>query len=173
MSNWLINALAVELDPSDIHVEENHPDVESVRLDDTVSAPVMGAAVPALSIDDVSVDEAAGSAVFTVSLSEASTGVETVNYASADVSALAGADYTTVSGSLSFALGETSQTITVPILEDADIEVDETFTVTLSNEGGATLADDTGIGTIIDNDTPSLSIDDVTVDEAAALRCLP
>ncbi|MGB5299593.1 MAG: Calx-beta domain-containing protein, partial [Thiogranum sp.] len=164
---WLINALAVSLHASDIHVVENRPDVESIRLDDTVSAPVMGAAVPALSIDDVSVDEAAGSAVFTVSLSEASTGVETVDFASADISALAGADYTAVSGQLSFTLGETSQTITVPILEDADIEVDETFTVTLSNAGGATLADDTGIGTISDNDTPSLSIDDVTVDEAA------
>ena len=164
---WLINAMAVSLHASDIHVVENRPDVESIRLDDTVSAPVMGAAEPALSIDDVSVDEAAGSAVFTVSLSEASTGVETVDYASADVSALAGVDYTTVSGQLSFALGETSQTITVPILEDADIEVGETFTVTLSNAVGATLAIDIGIGTIIDNDTPSLSIDDVTVDEAA------
>jgi len=164
---WLINALAVRLSASDIRVVEKRPGVESIRLDYTVSAPVMGAAEPALSIDDVSVDEAAGSAVFTVSLSEPSTGVETVDFASADVSALAGADYTAVSGQLTFAVDETSRTITVPILEDPDIEVDETFTVTLSNAVGATLADASGIGTILDNDTPSLSIDDVTVDEAA------
>ena len=164
---WLINALAVRLSAQDIRVVGKRPDVESIRLDDTVSAPVMGAAEPAVSIDDVSVDEAAGSAVFTVSLSEPSTGVETVDFTSADVSALAGADYTAVSGQLTFAVDETSQTITVPILEDPDIEVDETFTITLSNAVGATFADDTGIGTILDNDTPSLSIDDVSVDEAA------
>ncbi len=164
---WLINALAARLPASAIRAVERRPDVESVHLDYTVSAPVMGAAEPALSIDDVSVDEAAGSVVFTVSLSAASTGVEMVDYASADVSAVDGADYTAVSGQLSFAVGESSQTITVPILEDSLIEVDESFTVTLSNEMGATLADDIGIATITDNDTPSLSIDDVTVDEAA------
>ena len=47
-------------------------------------------------------------------------------------------------------------------------EPSETFTVTLSSPSGATVADDEGIGTIIDNDgSPSLSIGDVTVGEGA------
>ena len=126
-------------------------------------------AAPTLSIDDVTVDEAAGTATFTVSLSAASGQTVTVNYATANGTATSGADYTTTNGTLNFAPGDLTQTITVPILEDLLDELDETFTVTLSNPSAtATIADGTGIGTIVDNDAaPTLSIDDVTVDEAA------
>ncbi len=57
---WLTNSLAAHLPASAIRKVEKFPAVESIRLDYTVSAPVMAAAEPTLSIDDVTVDEAAG-----------------------------------------------------------------------------------------------------------------
>ncbi|MGF1520815.1 MAG: Calx-beta domain-containing protein [Leptolyngbyaceae cyanobacterium] len=124
---------------------------------------------PDLSIDDVTVNEDDGTATFTVSLSEASNTEVTVDFATADGTAVAGSDYTSTSGTLTFAAGETTQTLTVDILNDADVEVDdETFTVSLSNANGAAIADLTGIGTIVDDDAallPELSIDDITVNE--------
>jgi Domain of unknown function (DUF4394)/Calx-beta domain len=64
---------------------------------------------------------------------EAPRGTTTVNYATADGSAAAGADYTAVSGTLEFGEGQTTATIEVPLTADAAHEPDETFTVTLSN----------------------------------------
>src|SRR6185436_6173530 len=125
-------------------------------------------ATPSLSIDDVSVNENAGTATFTVTLSAASGQAVSVNYSMSDGTATDGNDYTAGSGTLNFAAGVTSQTITVPILNDALDEADETYTVNLSGASNATIADATGLGTIVDNDaTPSLSIDDVSVNENA------
>src|SRR6185369_6375356 len=79
-----------------------------------------------------------------------------------------GSDYTAGTGTLNFAAGVTTQTITVPITDDLLDELDEDFTVSLANPTNATIADAVGVGTIVDNDaTPSLSIDDVTVNENA------
>ena len=126
-------------------------------------------APPSLSIGDVTVDESAGTATFTVTLSAASGLAVTVDYATANGTALDGSDYNRASGTLNFAAGETTKTFTVPILEDAIDELDETFTATLSNPTAtATIADATGLATITDNDaTPALSINDVTVNEGA------
>ena len=125
-------------------------------------------ATPTLSINDVTVNEAAGTAMFTVTLSAASGLPVSVDFAMANGTATVGADYTAMSGTLNFAPGDLTQTISVPISEDVLDELDETFTVTLSNELNATIADGTGTGTITDNDaTPTLSINDVTVNEAA------
>lgn len=125
-------------------------------------------ATPSLSIGDVSVDESAGMAVFTATLSAVSGLDVSVDYATSDGSALAGLDYTGVASTiLSMPAGTITNTITVAILEDALDEADETFTVTLSNPVNAVLTNDEGIGTIVDNDaTPTISIEDVTVDEA-------
>ncbi|WP_293776083.1 Calx-beta domain-containing protein [uncultured Oxalicibacterium sp.] len=109
---------------------------------------------PSLSINNVSVNESAGTATFTVTLSAASGQNVTVNYASNNGTATAGSDYTAVSGSLTFSPGQTTKTITVPIINDTVAESSETFTVTLSNPGNATIATATGTGTIIDNDQP-------------------
>src|SRR5258705_269594 len=75
-------------------------------------------------------------------------------------------DYTAGAGTLSFAAGVTTQTITVPITEDLLDELDENFTVNLANPTNATIADGTTAELIAVNDaTPSLMIDDVTVNE--------
>jgi hypothetical protein len=99
---------------------------------------------PAISINDVTVDEAANTASFTVSLSGASGLPVSVNYSMANGTAGA-ADYTAGSGTVNFAAGVTTQTITVPILEDTLDEVNETFTVNLAGPTNATIADAQGI----------------------------
>ncbi|WP_375328120.1 Calx-beta domain-containing protein [Microcystis sp. BLCC-F210] len=76
---------------------------------------------------------------YTVSLSNPSTRTITVQYATANGTALAGSDYTTSIGTLTFNPTETTKTITVPILDNSVNELNETFTLTLSNPTNATL----------------------------------
>ena len=76
---------------------------------------------------------------FAVTLSRAASGPVSVDYATADGTATAGADYTATSGTLTFAVGETEKTVSVALLDDAIDEGKETFTLTLSNPRGAFL----------------------------------
>jgi hypothetical protein len=89
-------------------------------------------------------------AVFTVSLSAASTLPVTVNYSTADGTAtVAGNDYVPTSGTLTFAPGGTTQTITVVINSDRKEDADETFFIDLSGAINALLLEDQGLGTIV------------------------
>ena len=129
--------------------------------------------LPTLSIGDATVDEG-GTARFEVTLSAASAQTVTVAYATVDGTAIQGTDYVAGSGPLTFAAGTTTpQFISVETTEDTTDEPDETFTVKLTEPDNATLADDSGSGTITDDDPlPTLSIGDATVDEGGdgALR---
>ena len=125
--------------------------------------------VPSLTVDDVSVTEDGGEARFTVSLDTESTEAVTVDYATADGTAVAGSDYTSTSGTLTIAAGSLSGTITVPVLDDALVELDETFRLTLSNASNASISEDEGTGTITDDDMATLSIEDVAVAEDGGL----
>ncbi len=126
---------------------------------------------PVISINDVTVAEGdAGTvnAIFTVSLNSTATSNITVNYATADDSALEPNDYTTTFNTLTFAPGSAlTQTITVEINGDTiDEGASEQFFVNLSGAVNATIADNQGIGTITDDDNaPVISINDVTVTE--------
>ncbi len=71
-----------------------------------------------------------------------------VAYATADGTAVAGVDYAARSGTLSFAPGETSKTIYVPILGGPADVADTAFTLTLTAPNGATILDGQGLGTI-------------------------
>jgi hypothetical protein len=108
--------------------------------------------VPGLAINDVSVNEAAGSATFTVTQSAPSPSAVSVHYATANGTATAGADYTATSGTLTFAPGQTSKQVVVPIVNDTVDEPAENYTVTLSAADGAAISDGTGVGTIVDDD---------------------
>ncbi|MBJ7899358.1 MAG: hypothetical protein GC158_05430 [Cyanobacteria bacterium RI_101] len=90
------------------------------------------------------------SAVYTVTLTEASNQTITLNYSSVNGTALAGLDYGAVSGSLTFAPGVLSQTIAIPILNDDRKEGNETFTLTLSNPNGAVLGTSSAVATLTD-----------------------
>jgi hypothetical protein len=103
---------------------------------------------------------------FTVTLSRPSTAPVTVTYATGDGSAAAGSDYQARSGSLTFAPGETSKTITVPVNGDRLGEGDEYFTVSLTGvtNGGISPEAGLGFGTIVD-DEPRFRVDGANVKE--------
>ena len=110
------------------------------------------AAPPALSVTNATAAEpdAGQSATldFVVTLNRAASGTVTVDYATSDGTATAGADYTAASGTLSFAAGETSKTVSVTVLNDAHDDGGETLTLTLSNATGAVIGDGEATGTI-------------------------
>ncbi len=108
-----------------------------------------------VSVEDARVEEGPGAVLaFVVTLSRAANGVLSVDYATADGSALAGVDYTASSETLTFQAGESSKTIEVGVLEDLHDEGEETLTLTLSNLSGGhvSLADAEATGTIVNSD---------------------
>lgn len=109
---------------------------------------------PSLSMDDVQVTESdnATEATFELRLSKAATGAVTVSYETAGDSATFAADYGHASGTVTFAPGETSKTIAIPITGDDVHEETETFTIVLSNANGAIVADASAVCTILDDD---------------------
>ncbi len=76
-----------------------------------------------------------------------------VDYATANGSAVAPDDYLAAAGTLTFDPGQTSKTVTVQVKGDKADEPDETFSVDLPGATNATIADATGVGTISDDDT--------------------
>ncbi len=98
--------------------------------------------------------------VFTVTLSGASSSTVTIGYATADGTASSTSDYAATSGTLTFVPGQTSATVTVAVHGDSTPENDETFTVNLSGATGATIADGQGLGTIQNDDLPTISVSD-------------
>ncbi|HOB50133.1 MAG TPA: cellulase family glycosylhydrolase [Mycobacterium sp.] len=90
---------------------------------------------------------------FTVTLAAPSSQTVTVQYATMNGTATAGADYAASSGTLTFAPGETQKTIAVAVKSDSLTEGTENFHVMLSNPTGATLTDAMGMGTITDRPT--------------------
>ncbi|MGH7495576.1 MAG: DUF7594 domain-containing protein, partial [bacterium] len=117
--------------------------------------------LPSLSINDVTVTEGnAGTvnAVFSVTLSASSSQTVTVHYATTNGTASAGSDYVANSNTLSLPTGTITQTVSVVVNGDAFGEVDETFFVNLSNPTNATLADNQGRGTIVNDDPPPTTL---------------
>ncbi|MCP4348818.1 MAG: hypothetical protein GY795_25345 [Desulfobacterales bacterium] len=147
-------------DPSNASVSDSQA-TGTINNDDTP---------PSLSIGDTAVTEGSSgtvTATFTVTLSAASGKTVTVNYASGDnTAATADSDYTSASGTLTFAPGVTSQTVTVAVTGDTKDEDTETFYVNLSAPSNASVSDSQATGTINNDDTaPSLYIGDITADE--------
>ncbi len=112
----------------------------------------------ALASSSYSVSETGGSVTLSVTRSGGSDGSVSVNYASADNTALDGQDYTAVSGTLTWSNGDSaSKTITVNISDDSNAEGSETFSIGLSGIVGATLGGDSATITIIDDETSGSS----------------
>ena len=111
-------------------------------------------ATPSLSINNVTVNEDAGNASFTVSLSASSSQNVRVEYATRNGTATSGqnADYLESNGTLNIPAGTSSATVNVPINDDSTEEPNETFFVDLSSPENATIADASGVCTIVDND---------------------
>jgi hypothetical protein len=111
---------------------------------------------PAISIDDVAIAEGhhgRTALVFTVRLPEASSKPVSMRYATANGAAKTGdGDFVGKSGTLKFAPGETTKTVTVWANGDTKVETDEHFFLNLSQARNATFADAQGIGTILNDD---------------------
>ena len=128
--------------------------------------------VPTLSVDDVTITEGnVGNqiATFTVTLSASNASQVTVGFATSNDTATAGQDYLAQSGVLTFTGGQSTRTITVPIIGDSLDEIDETFNVTLTGATNAIIGKAVGVGTITDNDaTPVATISDIAIFEGDA-----
>ncbi len=149
----------------------------SVLLSDPVGATIATATgtgtilnddLPVISIGNVSQDEgdAAGTMVFTVSLSAPAAGEVSVLYATGGGNATAGSDYTAKSGSILFSAGQTVQTITITINGDTTEEENETFQVTLSSPDGAVInGGGVATGTLLNDDGNVLALDPTSVSQ--------
>ncbi|HET9316498.1 MAG TPA: Calx-beta domain-containing protein [Vicinamibacteria bacterium] len=114
-------------------------------------------------------DAGSTSALLTVSLSSPVAQQVTVQFATANGTATAGADYTATSGTLTFAPSTQTATVTVSVTGDVLDENDETFFVNLTNPVNAIIGDGQGVGTIADDDPlPLLSVAGCTVTEGNA-----
>lgn len=159
-----------------LHVETSDSGVDVV----TPKMPITltdNEAPPAISFSLASqtVLEGVGSGTVTVQLDHASLFAISVPYTVSDGTAVAGSDYTMSSGTVSFAAGETSKTLSFNILDDATVETTETFSVALGTVTGvATLgAHSSHTVSIIDNDSASLFVGSVTVNETAGTATIP
>ena len=110
--------------------------------------------LPAITIDDRYADahEDTGAITFVVVLSEPSTGTVTVDYRTREGTAYEYLDYPAARGRLTFRAGTTRRSIDVVPRADRNREPDETLQLVLSNPVGATIAQATATGTIINDD---------------------
>ena len=139
---------------------------------DTGLGTITDGGTAAVMVDNIT--EAEGTAqTFTVALDNAVAGAFTVDVTLTDVTASGGdlpliapEDFDNVVATLNFSgtAGEMHQ-FTVTTLDDLLLEGDETFSVTLSASNPLVVDSDTGTGTITDNDTAAVTVDDVTETE--------
>jgi urease beta subunit len=123
------------------------------------------AAGPTVSIGDSTISEAQQSQAFIVTLAAPMADPVTVDFATADGTATAPADYGSASGTLTFEPGQTVKQVVVSLVGDQSPEINETYSVNLSNATGASIGDGVAVGTITDNDTPTITVANVTVTE--------
>lgn len=124
---------------------------------------------PFLSVSDASMpegDAGDGPLSFTVSLDQAGVDEITVDFASSDVTASAGSDYTAATGTLVIPAGDTVATIDVTVMGDTETETDEQLLVNLLNvSANARIADDEGVGVVLNDDLPKVSIEPSLIEE--------
>ncbi len=113
---------------------------------------------PTLAVAGGTAAEGEGAIEFAVTLSLASSSAVTVEYATSDVSAMAGADYQWTAGILTLPAGTTEAAIRVRVVDDDIDEADETFRVLLSNAVNAVVGDGEAFGEIADDDLPVVEI---------------
>lgn len=117
---------------------------------------------PAVTINNVTVNENAGIATFTFTFNYPNNdSTNSFAYNTSNGTAVSPDDYTSTSGTVVFGPGETTKTVDVPIVDDSVIEPNENFTLNVYTfRGNLQVANfppqliTSGTGTIIDNDTP-------------------
>jgi serralysin len=124
-----------------------------------------------ISINDVSLPEGNSgnkNFVFTVTRSGDTKGASSVDYATTSATATSSVDYITTSlSTVKFAANEAKKTVTIVVKGDSSIEPNETFSVNLLNCIGCTITDSKGVGTIQNDDLPSVDSDSDGVPDSA------
>jgi hypothetical protein len=123
---------------------------------------------PSISVRDAVVVEGNSGttqATFVVALSAASSQSVSCSFATSNGTATAGSDYVATSGALTFAPGEIEKPVVVLVNGDTVDEQQETFLLNISNVENATVSSSQGTGFIVDDDGPTISINDVSVTE--------
>ncbi len=127
-------------------------------------AKFVAAAQNTLTINDVTVSESAGTMTFTVTRGNVVSGTTTVNWGTSDglvaVPAVAGDDYTTASGTVTFTGVQTSQNIVVTVLGNSYPDPNRNMNVTLSGAVNGNINDNLGVGTITDDEAAKTYLDD-------------
>ena len=169
-----VGVLSDSMDEDDevVHVELSNPTNASIADFQGALTITDDDSTPSLSIaDGTSTDE--NSVTVVATLSAASGRSVTVNAAASDGTATQGSDFNAFSSTVTFASGETTKSVTIPLINDSSDEDDETFTVTLSSANNATISSATATATITDDDAPpALSIQTVSVAENAGTASL-
>jgi hypothetical protein len=124
-----------------------------------------------ISINDVTITEGnSGTKVATFTVSHTGSAAFSVNYATANSTATAGSDYVAASGTLNFAAGTSTQTVSVTINGDTIYEPNETFFVNLTGAtNGGTITKGAGLGTIANDDTAPVGPAVVAVHDMSAI----
>jgi len=125
----------------------------TIRNDDAKTNPILN-----IVATDADKKEGGGAFTFTVNRTGDSSIVSTVDYAISGGTATADDFTPSIVRTVSFAIGETSQIISIPVANDTLVEPDETFNVVLSNPTGATLGTASAMGTIRNDDINSPTI---------------
>jgi hypothetical protein len=150
----------------------NRTAADQARIDAVAAAlPCTPVSPPQISIGDQSVSEGNSDTrlmVFPATLSAGSPCPVSTSYATADGTASAGSDYDAATGLLLFPVGSTSQNVSVRIRGDRVFEGDEYLLVNLVGPNGGTIADGQAVGTIVNEDAPGFSVNDVAVVEPAS-----
>ena len=116
-------------------------------------------------VEDVQVVEGETSDVY-LTLNKVSSFPITIQYATANQTALSPRDFTSTTGSITIPAGMLTAAIRVPTINDLTDEPDEAFLLKIISVVNATIADDSGLISVIDNDPPAVAIEDVTVIES-------
>ena len=126
---------------------------------------------PWLSVEDAEATEGTDATMdFTVTLAPAAGGTVTVDYATSDGTATEPADYASTTGTLTFTAGQTTKTVSVPIVDDDTPDSGETFTLTLGDVGGTEIVDivdATATGTILNHEAPAGPLTGFTLVDAS------
>src|SRR5207247_10151129 len=111
--------------------------------------------LPGLSIAGGSITEGNSGttfAAFRITLPQGSNGLVSVEYATSDGTAIAGADYVATTGTLLFGPGEAQKIVMVPVIGDIVPEPAETFFLNLQSPSGAVISNGRGTATILNDD---------------------
>ena len=147
------------------------PNSATATINDNDSAPACSGVTFSVASDGAVTEGT--SAGFTISKAGTATGSCTIDYATADGSAVAGSDYSATSGTVTFLAGDASKSVTVTTIDDSSVESPETFSLAVSNPtGGAAVGSPaSATSTINDNDgAVSFSISDASALEGDQLQ---